>query len=494
MKNIVKQYGGVYALKDGCIRLEKGQIHALMGENGAGKSTMMKVLSGAIQRDGGEIYIDGAAVDINSPLDSKRLGISIVYQEFVLAPDLTVAENIYIDHLTGTRGTLINWRSLNRKAQLLLDSLSFSNIKAGTQVGRLSVAYQQVVEICKSLSRNTKVLVLDEPTAVLTFNEIEKLFELLETLKRQGVCIVYVSHRMEEIFRICDKVTILKDGEFIGEHNIADITKEQLINSMVGRELKDLFPRGERIEPGGEVLRVENLSSGAMVNNVSFSLREGEVLGVYGLVGAGRTEAMQAVYGAAKRDGGTVAFRGKPAAFKSPGHAVRAGLGMLPEDRKAQGVLLKQSIRVNTTISRMGAVCNTGGFLKKRQEAKMVRELLDELSVRYADIENDVSSLSGGNQQKVSIAKWLFSQCSCIIFDEPTRGVDVGAKVEIYKIINKLVTQGVGVIVISSEMLEIIGICDRVVVMQGGAVTGELSGGDITESNLIRLAMGIQSC
>jgi ribose transport system ATP-binding protein len=402
-----------------------------------------------------------------------------------------VGENIFIDRLSqgGMTKGLINWRSLNKKAQDLLNELGFSAIKSKMAVNNLSVAYQQVVEICKSLSRNARVLILDEPTAVLTFSEIEKLFELLHRLKAKGVCIIYVSHRIDEIYRICDKVTILKDGEYVATHSVNNISKTQLINSMVGRELSDLFPPRTKTGLGEEVLRVENLSSGSMVKEISFTLRKGEVLGFSGLIGAGRTEAMETIFGARPMASGEVYLCGKKVHFKNPSNAVKGGIGMLPGDRKLHGVLLRQSIRVNTTISRIKKVSRIAGLLELKKEAKAVKGLLEDLSVKYGNIEENVSSLSGGNQQKISIAKWLFCDCSCIILDEPTRGVDVGAKIEIYKLINKLVASGVGVIVISSEMLEIIGICDRAIVMRNGYIAGELSNKDITEKKLIELAM-----
>lgn len=494
MRNIVKLYGGAYALKNGFIHLRCGQIHALVGENGAGKSTLMKVLAGAIPKNGGEIYINGEKTEINSPFESKKLGISIVYQEFALAPDLTVAENIYMDQIAQTR-SLINWKQLKQDTQELLGRLGFEEIKATEYVYKLPVAHQQVVEICKSLqSADTKVLVLDEPTAVLTFGEIEKLFGLLRKLKQEGVCIVYISHRMEEIYEICDWVSVMKDGEFIAEHKVSEIEKEKLISEMVGRELSAMFPKRKHRTLGETILNVENLSSGREVRNVSFSLRQGEILGFSGLVGAGRTETMQAIFGDRKKEGGKVCFMGNEVEFRNPKEAVRAGLGMLSEDRKAFGILLDQPIRINTTIARLNNVCRGGsvGFLKLKEEKRDVEQLLLNLSVKYGSIEDDVSSLSGGNQQKISIAKWLYSKCQCVILDEPTRGVDVGAKLEIYKIINELVDANVGVIVISSEMLEIIGICDRVIVMRSGVVTGEITELEqLTEDTLIRLAMGI---
>ena len=490
MKNIDKHFGGVYSLKNAQLKVKPGEIHALMGENGAGKSTLMKILSGAITRDGGEILMEGKPVKILSPKDGKRLGVSIIYQEFVLAPDLTVAENIFIDRLAAKGSLAINWSKLYKDTEKLLASLGFEEIGAKTKIRELSVAYQQVVEICKALSRNTKILVLDEPTAVLTFSEIEKLFDLLRELKSQGVSIIYISHRLEEVYQLCDHVTILKDGEYVNDYNISDIDKNSLINSMVGRELTDLFPKRES-NIGEEVLRVENLCSGNKVKNVSFTLHKGEVLGFSGLVGAGRTESMSVIFGADKKDTGKVIFKGKEVNFKRPKQAVKNGLGMLPEDRKQQGVLLDQSIKINTTLSNIKNITRALGIIKGKKEKATVKQLLTDLAVKYASMEDNVSSLSGGNQQKIAIAKWLCADCDVIIFDEPTRGVDVGAKVEIYKIINQLAQEGVGIIMISSEMPEIIGMCDRAVVMKGGAIVGELDSHEINENNLINLAMGV---
>ncbi len=489
MKNIVKRFGGVLALNDVSLKIKPGEVHALVGENGAGKSTLMKILSGAFQKDEGVIFIDGKEVKISSPKDAKQLGVATIYQEFMLAPHLTVAENIFIDRLS-SKNKFINWRELNEKATEILAELGFSEINAKQRVETLTVAYQQVVEICKNLTRNAKILVLDEPTAVLTFTEIEKLFLLIDKLKKNGVSIIYISHRLEEIFRICDTITVLKDGTFVKQVDAKDIDKGRLVNLMVGRDMSTLFPaRDARI--GEVVLEVRNLNRGKMVRDVSFSVRAGEVLGFSGLVGVGRTETMRVIFGADKRDSGEVLFLGNKVNFKSPREAVKNGLGLLPEDRKQQGVLLQQSIRVNTTMSSLKKVTHLLGLINMRKDKTVTTDVLRQLATKYHSIEDATASLSGGNQQKVALAKWLVADCRCIILDEPTRGVDVGAKVEIYKNINDLAEQGVAIIMVSSEMTEIIGMCDRAVIMRQGTIVGELQKDELGEDRLIRYSMGV---
>jgi ribose transport system ATP-binding protein len=487
MWNISKSFGGVKALNNVHFEVRPGEIHALMGENGAGKSTLMKILAGAISRDEGTITIDGEERHISRPVDAIKLGISVIYQEFMLAPHLTVAENIFIDHISGGKA-VINWTELREKAYRELSRLGFTDIDPAATVNSLSVAYQQVTEICKCLTRRTKVLVLDEPTAVLTFTEIEKLFEILLRLKNEGVSIVYISHRLEEVLRITDRITILKDGTYVDTVNTNKTTKDHLVTMMVGRELSQLF--AERNAKIGEiVLDVKNLNAGKMVKDVSFYVRSGEVVGFSGLVGAGRTETMRAIFGAMPFDSGEIIYQGEQLRFTSPCAAIVHGLGLLSEDRKKEGVMLFQSIRINATMTRLNKV-SKAGLLERQKESQAVGKLLALLSTKYGSIDDEVCNLSGGNQQKVAIAKWVFADCNCLIFDEPTRGVDVGAKIEIYKIISRLAERGVAVIVISSEMLEIIGLCDRAYVMRHGMVAGELSKQDLTEESLIKLAMG----
>lgn len=488
MQSISKHFGGVQALKNVDFRLRRGEVRALLGENGAGKSTLMKILAGAVSADSGIIEIDGKPATIRSPKDSRDLGVSIIYQEFVLAPQLSVAENIFLDRLSEKSG-IVNWKKINAAAKKLLMEMGFDMIDPRKQVGSMPVAYQQIVEICKSLSQDAHILILDEPTAVLTFGEIERLFGIVKKLKDCGWGIIYISHRLEEVFQICDTATILKDGEFVGEYDVNTLTKRELVNLMVGRTMNNYYPARDH-NIGKTVLSVSHLAAGSSVKDVSFYVRAGEVLGISGLVGAGRTESMRAIFGIDKIDSGEILLNGKSVRFSSPDAAVKAGIGFLPEDRKNEGVVLSQSIRFNTTLSNIGSFSRFG-INSYSKERKIAEELLTKLHTKYGGLEDPVSSLSGGNQQKVALAKWLAANCQVIILDEPTRGVDVGAKSEIYSIINSLAQDGAAVIMISSEMEEIINMCDRAVVMRQGIVTGELDKKELNEQGLIALAMGV---
>ncbi|MFJ7977097.1 sugar ABC transporter ATP-binding protein [Peribacillus sp. NPDC096379] len=488
MKNITKHFGGVKALTDVSLNVEKGEIHALIGENGAGKSTLMKILAGAYQNDKGQILINGKEAKITSPKDVINLGVSVIYQEFMLAPDLTVAENIFIDKLADS-GMLINWKMLKKRAKEELKKLGFDDIDPEAKVGSLSVAYQQIVEICKCLARESNVLVFDEPTAVLTFSETQKLLSIINNLKNNGVSIIYISHRLEELLKISDHITVLKDGKYVDTVVTSSINKEALVSMMVGREITQLFPE-RKMKIGKEILKVDNLSAGNLVKDVSFSIKSGEVVGFSGLVGSGRTETMRAIFGVDKKKSGKVIYFGEEVNFKDPKEAINKGFGLLPEDRKKQGLLLEQSIRMNTTIASMFKI-KKFGVINHNKEKEYVEDLLASIATKYGSMEDNVNSLSGGNQQKIALAKWLSADCKCLVFDEPTRGVDVGAKTEIYKIINQLAEEGVGVIVISSEMSEIIGMCDRAIVMRQGLIAGEVDKSELTENNLIKLAMGV---
>lgn len=489
MKHITKRFGGVKALTDVMLKVKPGEVHALIGENGAGKSTLMKILSGVYQMDEGEIILEGKPIKIDSPKAAKDAGIAVIYQEFMLAPDLTVAENIFIDKLAAGK-LVINWKQLKRMAKEQLDKLGFGDIDPGVKVGTLSVAYQQVVEICKCLTRNARILVLDEPTAVLTFTEIEKLFEVVNKLRDEGVSIIYISHRLEELFELADNITVLKDGTYVDCVPTNSIDKQKLVNMMVGRELTQMFPQ-RHAKIGDVVLEVDKLNAGNMVKNISFSVRSGEILGFSGLVGAGRTETMRAIFGADKLDSGKIVYFGKEVCFSDPKQAIENGFGLVPEDRKGQGLLLEQSIRVNTTLASLKKVTNKLGIIHHKKEREYVKELLGQISTKYGSVEDNANSLSGGNQQKVALAKWISAECKCIVFDEPTRGVDVGAKTEIYKIMNSLAESGVAVIMISSEMTEIIGMCDRAIIMRQGEITGEVQKEELAENNLIKYAMGV---
>lgn len=486
MKGICKKFGGVYALENVDFSARAGEIHALMGENGAGKSTLMKILSGVYRKDSGDVFIDGKGTKILDPADGKEQGISIIHQEFALAGDLTVAENIFLDRFS----KIIHWEELNQKTKDLLESLGFGDLDPRKAVREISVAYQQVVEICKALSRDSRILVFDEPTAVLTSNEVNKLFLLIKALRDKGVCIIYISHRLNEIFELCDRITVLKDGKNVATVNVGEIEQSDLVRLMIGRELSEMYPP-KTAEIGDVVFEARNISVSKRVFDASFSLKSGEILGISGLVGAGRTELMQAVFGARRRTDGQILYLGRNVNIRTPRSAVQNRIGMLPEDRKTEGVLLEMPITINSTLTCLKKYLHAFGRIDRKKEEKDVLDVAETVRLKMAGIHQNAGNLSGGNQQKVSLMKWVLADCRVLILDEPTRGVDVGAKIEIYRIMNQLAAEGVAIVMISSEMPEIIGMSDRVIVMREGRITGELAHEEISEYNLIRLSMGV---
>ena len=490
MKNITKHFGGVTALGDVDFLVRQGEIHALVGENGAGKSTLIKILAGVYMSDAGQIFIDGEEAHIRNPKDGITKGVSVIYQEFALMPDVTVAENIFIDNINESKKKLINWKKLFENTQEILDRLGFGVISPRSQVKDISIAHCQIVEICKALSRNCRILVLDEPTAVLSTYETEQLFVLLKKLRNEGVSVIYISHRMNEVFSICDRISVLRDGQNVNTVNTCEVTEKDVVSMMIGRDLGSYFPEREH-NIGDVVFEAKNLVCGKIVNDVSFSVRSGEVFGLSGLVGAGRTETLMAILGEMKRDSGKIFIGGKETKIRSAIDALKAGVSLLPEDRKAQGVFLDIAILHNMTVSCMDKVSTKTGVIQLKKERKFGNGLVDKLRIKIGGLTDPCSSLSGGNQQKVSISKMLGAGSRILFFDEPTRGVDVGAKIEIYKIINGLVAEGYGVVMVSSEMPEIIGMCDRVAVMRNGRITGELSRGELTELNLIKYSMEV---
>lgn len=482
MEGIKKSFGGVKALNGVNFAVKRGEIHALVGENGAGKSTLMKILSGAYQKDGGTIEIDGKPVEIGSPRRGKELGVGIIYQEFELAGDLTVAENIFLDHLSS--GKLINWKRLYEKADAVLHSLNFE-INVKSRVQDLSVAYQQMVEIAKTLSQNARILILDEPTAVLSPKETAALFETLNKLRGEGVSIIYISHRMEEIFQIADSITIMRDGEVTGTGRRDEMEMNQVIELMIGRKLSTMFPP-RSVKIGEEILRVKELEGDAF-HRISFAVRRGEVLGISGLVGSGRSEIVRAIFGADRKKSGKVYLNGQEVTIRSPKDAVRLGIGLIPENRKEQGLVLDFPIKHNITMPNIRSVRGALGIIRRGRENRLAESLVEKLSVKTDSIDEAVHQLSGGNQQKVVLAKWFNTDSQVIIFDEPTRGVDVGAKIEIYNLINEFAKQGLGVIIISSELNEIIGMCDRTIVIDNGEKKGELEKEELSELNIMKL-------
>lgn len=488
MLNISKAFGGVKALRSVDFRIKKGEIHALVGENGAGKSTLMKVLSGAIMKDEGTIRINGEEADIRSTTDAIRHNVAVIYQELNLVPDLTVAENLYLGEDISGKNTVVRWKDLYEKTGKMLTENGF-DIDPKEKVGNLTVAYQQMVEIAKSVTRNADVIVLDEPTAVLTASEAENLFEIILRLKNEGKSIIYISHRMEEIFRLSDRVTVMKDGAVTGTVESGAVTNDDIINLMIGRTLGDMFPEKSR-KPGKIVLEAKDLRRGNKVKGVSFNVKSGEVLGIFGLVGAGKTETARLLFGADKMDGGAILIDGKEMRITTPKTAMKAGISYVSEDRKGQGVILDMSVRENITMPMLENYTFGPGIVKAAKEKADVLQSIEKLNVKTESTETKVQNLSGGNQQKVSIAKWIDMDSKVIILDEPTRGVDVGAKVEIYKLIHSLARGGLAVILISSEMIEVIGMSDRVLVLHEGRIRGELSGNEISESNIISCAIG----
>ncbi|HZP80132.1 MAG TPA: sugar ABC transporter ATP-binding protein [Chthonomonadaceae bacterium] len=488
MRHISKQYPGVRALDDVSLTVRKGEVHALLGENGAGKSTLMKILAGAQPRDSGDILINGQPVTIDSPQKAMELGISIIYQEFNLVPYLSAGENIFLGR--EPRAALpgfVDFKTLYREAQQVIDRLGV-RLDARTPVNRLSVAQQQMVEIAKATSRQAQIIVMDEPSATLTEHELRSLFALIRQLKAEGVSIVYISHRLEEVFEVCDRATILRDGRWIATEDVQDLNRETIIRLMVGRELKEAIPKVS-VEPGPPALAVKHLNRAGVLHDISFTVRKGEILGIAGLVGAGRTETARALFGADPIDSGTIELFGEPVKIRSPQDAIRHGIGLVTEDRKQQGLVLGMAVRENNTLAHLDAL-STLGFIRRREERQVAEKYRADLGIKTPTIEQTVQNLSGGNQQKLVLAKWLFTGSKVLIFDEPTRGIDVGAKSEIYKLMNELAAQGVAIIMISSELPEVLGMSDRILVMHEGRIAGELSRAEATQEKIMHLATG----
>lgn len=485
MRDIAKQFGGAVALRGVDFSIRAGEVHALVGENGAGKSTLMSVLSGRIMSDRGTVTVDGVAHRFRSPTAALGAGIAMIYQELALAPDLSVAENIFLGELP----VGISWGRLRRNAQAAIAKLGF-DIDPSAPVGSLALAHQQVVEIAKALTRHARVIVFDEPTAVLPARDAEQLLRIVEGLRQAGVAVVYISHRLDEVMRISDRITVLKDGGLVTTVTPAEMDVDGIIRLMVGRPINAMFGTPSHRPPGEEMLRVEGLSRGRHVRNVSFAIRAREIVGLGGLVGSGRTEVARLIFGADTRESGRIFVGGREARIRMPRDAVDAGIALVPEDRKGEGLILELPIRVNMTLARLASVVNAAGFLRPREERRITDRLAGELRVKMASTGAPVGSLSGGNQQKVVLAKWFHLGGRVIILDEPTRGVDVGAKAEIYALIRQLADEGMAVLVISSEHQELFGLCDRVLVMGEGQLRGELQQDAYSEENLLSLAIG----
>lgn len=483
MENIKKSFPGVQALSNGHLEVRKGEVHILLGENGAGKSTLMKILSGVYQANEGTIHLEGKQVEIKNTKDAQKHGVGIIFQEFNLIPHLSVAENIYFGRVPRLLSSVVNRKKLFEDTARILNELQLE-ISPKTLVKDLGVAEQQMVEIAKALSIQSRILIMDEPTAALTEQEIAKLFERIHSLKEKGVSIIYISHRLEEFARIADRVTVMRDGRYITTVDFAKSSIDELIGLMVGRSLEDKFPKDTTIKKGKELLKVDNLSTKDKLKNVSFSLHAGEVLGISGLMGSGRTELARAIFGADPISKGEIYIEEEQVKINSPMQAIEKGISYLSEDRKKNGVALNLSIRENITMANLKAVSN-GSVINQKQEANKAEEFIKSLNIKTPSMEQKVKFLSGGNQQKVIIAKWLHTKTKIFIFDEPTRGIDVGAKIEVYQLINKLAREGNAVIMISSEMPEILGLSDRILVMSEGKCTAILDRKEATQEKVM---------
>ena len=487
MRGINKSFGSNQVLKDAGFLLKDGEVHALMGENGAGKSTLMKILTGVYTKDAGTIYVDGQEVSYKNPQEAEKAGIVFIYQELNVLFDLTVEENLFMGKEITKKFGICDKKAMRAKAQEVMDRMGVK-IPVNAVMSDLSVGQQQMVEICKALMVDAKVIIMDEPTAALTQSETEALFEVMNGLREKGVSIVYISHRMEEIFELCDRITILRDGSYIGTEYIKDITMDDVVQMMIGREIGERFPKRD-CSIGEEVLRVEGLTHEKLFRDVNFSVRAGEVLGVSGLMGAGRTEIMQAIFGNLPVVSGKLFIEGKEVSIKNPRQAIAAGIGFITEDRKTEGLLLEKSIAENIELANLGKVSDNN-VLSKKKGAELVKRGIEEFRIKCFGPEHECGNLSGGNQQKVVLAKWIYTDPKILILDEPTRGVDIGAKKEIYNVINEMAAKGVAVIMVSSELPEVLGMSDRIMVVHEGHVTGIIDGEQADQAKVMTLATG----
>jgi rhamnose transport system ATP-binding protein len=492
LRHISKTFPGVRALQDVHFTLGRGEIHALMGENGAGKSTFIKVITGVHQPDeGGGFFVDGKPANVRGPLDAQALGIAAIYQHVTCFPDSSVAENIFMGHEKTTAPfNRVDWKTMRNEADSLLSQLD-AKFDSGAVMGALSVAQQQIVEIAKALSTNARIIIMDEPTAPLSNRESEDLYKITGRLKEQGVSVIFISHRFEDMYRLADRVTVLRDGKYIDTFDIANVDNQKMVQAMVGRDIVQFFP-SRNVERGEEIFRADGISRMGYFDNVSFNVRKGEILAITGLVGARRTEVCEAIYGITPYDSGSVTLDGRVLNHPTPAESIEAGIGYLPEDRQKEGLILRWEISKNITLSSLGKFSRRfarNNWLDKAKENETARELSEKLEVKAVSVHDLVSSLSGGNQQKVIVAKLLSSEMKLIILDEPTKGVDVGAKTAIYSIMNDLAAEGYGIIMISSEMPEVLGMSDRVVVMREGRVTAEFDTKEATQEKILQAAM-----
>lgn len=487
LKNIHKSFGTNKVLDGASFELNEGEVHALMGENGAGKSTLMKILTGVYEKDSGEVLVDGQEVCFKSPKNAEEKGIVFVYQELNVIHDMTVQENLFLGKEIKYVFNLCAKREMYEKSKEALEKLNI-NILPNQIVGDLSIGQQQMIEICKAFMINAKVIIMDEPTAALTESETKVLFETIKELKEKGVSIIYISHRMEEIFQICDRITVMRDGQFIDTKKIQETSMNDIVKMMIGREIGERYPKRES-KIGEEILKVSNLSFKNVFENISFNVKKGEVLGVSGLMGAGRTEIMKSIFGEMPYDKGKVEIEGKEVSIKKTIDAIECGIGFITEDRKDEGLMLEKSIKDNIGLLNFMEISRKG-FIKESYENSISEKAIDQFNIKCFDNEHICENLSGGNQQKVVLAKWIYRNPKILILDEPTRGVDVGAKKEIYTIINQLAEKGMAIIMVSSDLPEVIGVSDRVMVMREGKLAGILDKEKCSQENIMTLATG----
>lgn len=486
MNHISKSFPGVKALDDISITVDRGEIHALVGENGAGKSTLMKILSGAYLLDEGEIILDGEKIENITPAKMLDNGIAVIYQELMLLPHRTVAENIFLNRYPKTKIGKIDYRKMEQDARAVIEELKL-DLDVRAVIEDLSVAKRQMVEIAKAMSRDAKIVVLDEPTAVLGDSELEGLFSIVRCLASEGVTFIYISHRLKEIFELCTSLTIMKDGKLVESGPVENYTTEMLVSKMVGRDVKDIYPKRER-NIGDVVLSVKGLTRKGVIENINFDLRRGEILGIAGLAGAGRSEILRAIIGADSIDGGTIELEGRFVKFKNVKEGILAGLGIVPEERKTEGLMLQQNMIFNMTVPALKKYKNWFGKLVPGKEAEVTQKYVEAFHIRPGSPYTVTNFMSGGNQQKVVLSKWIAADCKILLVDEPTRGVDVGAKEEIYEILNQLIEKGLSIIMVSSELPELLGTCDRVMVMNEGKQTGMFDIEECSEKTLMTFA------
>ncbi len=490
LKGITKRFPGVLALDNVNLELRSGEVHVLMGENGAGKSTLMKVIDGLYTPEEGQMFLYGEETRNSSPLEAMEKGIAMIHQELNTVLDMTVAENTFLGREIG-KGIFFSRKEMNKQTEIALSELGV-NIPPNSIMRNLSVAKRQMVEIAKAISLNARILIMDEPTSAITDKEVDALFKVIEMFKAKGVGIIYISHKMNEIFRIADRITVLRDGKTVGTYNASDIDNDKLISLMVGREIADVFPPRSEQHLGEIALEVNDLSDGQNFSNASFSLKKGEILGLAGLMGAGRSELAETIFGMRKHTSGSIKINGQSITIKHPKDAIGAGVALITEDRKHTGLNLKTSVKKDMSIVNLSKFCKWGTFVSDKDENKIVDEYIERLKVKTPSRNQSIKNLSGGNQQKVIIARWLIGAPDVFILDEPTRGIDVGAKYDIYVLINELAALGKAVLMISSELPEIIGVCDRVLVMHEGKIKGELNKNEMTQPAIMAFASGME--